>query len=112
MSRRSERERNERNEARRNAVSQANAAWAALRGQPQPPLVFQAPVRVVDPLSRLEKGYDQDYGPGEFARLKQTTLPNSLAGSAISRLDQQQQQLQQKLEFSSTMIIIIQQIEI
>ena len=94
MSRRSERERNE---ARRNAVINANATWTALRAQPQPPLVVpQAPVRDVNPLSKLRTDYDKDYGTGEFDRITQATVPTSVVGAAISRLDQQQQQLQQQ----------------
>ena len=85
-----------RSQARINAVSAANATWTALRAQPQPPLVPQAPVRDVNPLSKLRTDYDKDYGTGEFDRITQATAPTSLVGSAISRLDQQQQQLQQQ----------------
>ena len=86
-----------RSQARINAVSAANATWTALRAQPQPPLVVpQAPVRDVNPLSKLRTNYDKDYVTGEFDRIRQATAPTSLVGSAISRLDQQQQQLQQQ----------------
>jgi hypothetical protein len=82
---------------------EANAVWAAAaslrrdNAKAQPPPL---PRVTGGPLSQLEKGYDQDYGSGQFAILRQTTLPNSFVGSAISRLDQQQQQdeLRRRLE--------------
>ena len=68
---------------------EANAMWAATaslrraNAEAQPPPL---PRVTGDPLSQLQHDYEQNYGPGEFARLRQ----NSLAKSAIGRLEEQQ----------------------
>ena len=68
---------------------EANAAWAAAaplrraNAEAQPPPL---PRVTGDQLSQLEHDYEENYGPGEFAILRQ----NPLAKSAIGRLEERQ----------------------